>query len=70
MKNQKYSNYTAHIYAADDTQSAAAKGEAMKAVFPGAEYETVDGDPCGQCSNVEGNDVMICTKIQDWINSH
>lgn len=69
MSLQKYSSYTAQIYKADDAPSAAAKGEAMKAAFPGADYEVVAGDPCGQCSYVDGPDAKIRGQIQEWINS-
>ena len=68
MNAKKYSGYTALIYKADDPPSGAAKGEDMKTHFPGADYELVDGDPCGQCSHVDGTDAKICTQIQEWIN--
>lgn len=69
MSTQQYSGYTAQIYEADDAPSAAAKGEAMKEAFPGADYEVVDGDPCGQCSHVDGPNAKIRGQIQEWINS-
>jgi hypothetical protein len=66
----QYSKYIAQIYQADDIPSASAKGEAMKAAFPGADYELVKGKPCGLCSHVAGGDPKIGKRIQDWINSH
>jgi hypothetical protein len=69
MSTKKYANYTAQIYQDDDIPSAAAKGEAMKAAFPGADYELLDGDPCGQCSTVGGRDAKIRAQIKQWINS-
>ena len=69
MITQKYSGYIAYIYKADDPASAAGKGENMKQSFPGADYELVDGDPCGQCSDVAGDDEKIGDQIKDWINS-
>src|SRR5687767_3751563 len=69
MAKQAYSGYTAKIFEADDGPSAAAKGENMKAQFPGADYELVKGDPCGTCSHVEGGDAKIRERIKNWINS-
>ena len=69
MSTKPYAKYTAQIYQADDALSAAAKGEAMKAAFPGADYELLDGDPCGQCSTVGGRDAKIRAQIKQWINS-
>ena len=69
MSTKPYTNYTAQIYKADDAPSASAKGKAMKAAFPGADYELLVGDPCGQCSSVGGRDPMIRKQIKEWINS-
>jgi len=68
--SKKYSGYTAHIYMHEEAPSAAAKGEAMKANFPGADYDLVKGDPCGQCCAVDGKDRKTKDQILDWINSH
>ena len=69
MAKKKYSGYLAHIHKADDWPSAAAKGERLKQNFPGTDYQLVDGDPCGQCSYVEGPDEKTADVIKDWINS-
>lgn len=68
MKKQ-YASYYAYIYEGEDAPSASLKGENMKAKFPGSDYEVVDGDPCGQCSQVDGPDQKIADEIKDWINS-
>jgi hypothetical protein len=69
MSTKPYTNYTAQIYKADDALSAAAKGKAMAAAFPGAAYELLVGEPCGQCSTVGGRDPKIRAQIKQWINS-
>lgn len=69
MALQKYSGYIAYIHKADDSPSSAKKGEQMKEEFPGADYELVEGDPCGQCSDVAGPDEKTGDAIKDWINA-
>jgi hypothetical protein len=71
MSKQQYSGYIALIFKGDDVPSAAGRGDAMAANFPGADYELVEGAPCGVCSSVQGDqDRKVCCQIQDWINSH
>jgi hypothetical protein len=69
MSTKPYAKYTAQIYQADDALSAAAKGKAMQAAFPGSAYELLVGEPCGQCSTVGGRDPKIRAQIKRWINS-
>jgi hypothetical protein len=70
MSTKPYAKYTAQIYQADDIPSAAAKGEAMKAAFPGSDYELLVGEPCGQCSSVGGRDPKIRGQITEARNNN
>jgi hypothetical protein len=70
MSDKQYSKYIARIYQAEDAPSAAAKGDAMKAKFPGSDYELVTGAPCGLCADVQGGEKKVRDDIRDWINSH
>ena len=63
-----YSKYTVQIYIGDDRGYAAQRGEDMKAKFPDADYELIEGDPMGVCSFVDPDDARG-KEIADWINT-